>query len=186
VSDFHDNLLPLVASVDGFLLAGEEEWLYNKALGCSDGTAIIEIGSLHGKSTSAMALACRNSKKHIYCFDLWWELDMGKFLTNLLRLDLLQHITPIRGNTKETLVWMTQFLRTQRIEFVFVDAGHEYDEVMGDYHGTLEFVKPGCRIAFHDVMDYLPGVKRCWNEVRGNLTDHEHCGSIWSGLVPKT
>jgi cephalosporin hydroxylase len=62
------------------------------------------------------------------------------------------------------------------IEFLFIDAGHSYDEVAADYRNYGPLVAAGGAIAFHDV-ELEDGVRRLWSELRvGRKTT-----MIWDG-----
>jgi hypothetical protein len=60
-----------VESVEGLMCPGQEEFLFNKVKLLSEDAVIVEIGSYKGRSTLAMAYACKGTNRKIYCIDTW-------------------------------------------------------------------------------------------------------------------
>ena len=53
-------------------------------------------------------------------------------------------------------------------DFIFVDGGHSYAEVKGDYYRFLPLVRKGGIMAFHDINEAeCPDVVRFWEEIKG-------------------
>lgn len=119
---------------------------------------IVELGSCWGRSACYLAAGLRHAKRQaeIYCVDLW---DLGvatpnrhhdksaypRFEANLKACGLWDYIHPIKADTVAAAQdW------TRPIDLLFIDAGHKYEEVFGDYTAWSPFVKPGGILAFHD------------------------------------
>lgn len=78
------------------------------------------------------------------------------------RLDVT--IFPHRNTTDDAAkVWPKDKL----IDFLFIDASHEYEQVKRDILNWGKFVRPGGIICGHDYSHFYPGVKRAVHEVFG-------------------
>ena len=170
------DVWPAIDAVRGFLVPGQERWLFNAALQQDDGAVIVEIGSFLGRSTTAMAFACQGTNRRIYAIDTFkgndsdfknglnaitWEGDdyLETFKANLRANDLLRYVTPIQGLSHAAgASW------DKPIDFLFVDGSHEFDDVMQDFSDFFPWLKPGGLIAFHDVLPNRDGPYRAWRE----------------------
>ena len=65
----------------------------------------------------------------------------------------------------------------ESLDFVFIDAGHMYEEVKEDISLWLPKVKPGGVISGHDYSNKWPGVAAAVNEMFGKPTEIH--GTIW-------
>lgn len=138
------------------------------------GSKFVEIGSWKGKSSSFMSVEIANSYKDIdfYCVDTWegsvehkGEYDLETlyetFISNMKPLE--NYYTPVRMTSLEAA---KQF-EDNSLDFVFIDASHEYEDVKNDIIAWLPKVKSGGVLAGHDYYieyDYFPGVKQAVNE----------------------
>ncbi|MDB5104282.1 MAG: glycosyltransferase and protein [Fibrobacteres bacterium] len=164
--DSYADAKPYVESVPGWMLDGQEQYLFDKVKSLPDGAVILEMGADRGRSTSAMALACKGTNKRIFSIDTFAGNDgiMGKTYDfyhewhgNLARLGVDQYVTGVQGYTFDVLpAWNT------KIDFAFIDASHEYIDVLNDFSLTYPHVKEGGWIAFHDVESGWPGPWRVW------------------------
>lgn len=189
-----DEVWPAIDAVPGFLVPGQERWLFNAAANLPEDAVIVEIGSFLGRSTTAMAMACRGTRRKIFCIDTFqgndtdfvngqsnvtWEGDeyLSTFKANLSRNDLLSYIVPLQGFSHDVgKDWTTQ------IDFLFVDGSHDYEDVISDFRLFLPWVKPGGLIAFHDVQPEWPGPHGAWRDViRHRLEAPAHFFSIAYG-----
>src|SRR4051794_178077 len=71
----YEDIRQIVERVPGFLMQGQEEYLFNKVRSLPEGATILEIGSYLGRSTIAMGLAAVGSKRRIFCIDAWQKQD---------------------------------------------------------------------------------------------------------------
>ena len=178
----------LVDAVPGWLLEGQEKFLFDKVKSLPDGALILEIGSERGRSTTAMAFACVGSRKRIYSIDTFCGNDSLMELTkdfieewraNLAKNGLDGFVTPVKGYSYDVLpVWQgpTQF------DFTFIDASHEYVDVLKDFQLVYPMIKQGGWMAFHDVEPGWPGPWRAWIEYgKTLLTDHETVATLSCG-----
>lgn len=123
-----------------------------------NGGVIVELGSFLGRSACYMAAGLKetNITAKIYCVDLWEKgvttrdshHSIGafpRFERNLKSCGLYEYIHPVQSDTVAAARdWHTP------IDLLHIDAGHKYEEVLGDYRAWSPFVKPGGVIAFHD------------------------------------
>lgn len=147
----------------------------------------VEVGSWKGKSSSFMAVEIANSNKTIdfYCVDTWegsvehknqYDLDTlyETFIHNMSPLE--KYYTPL----KMTSVEASEKFEDNSLDFVFIDASHEYEDVKQDIISWLPKIKNGGIIAGHDYYleyDYYPGVKQAVNECfnKDELILSENC-----------
>ena len=66
----------------------------------------------------------------------------------------------------------------ESLDFVFIDASHEYEDVKKDIQIWLPKIKKGGILAGHDYYigyDYFPGVKAAVNECLSNFETYADC-----------
>lgn len=135
-----------------------------------DGGNIVELGSCWGRSACYMAAALKETGKRavITCVDLW---DLGTttperhhhpnafkaFEINLKSCGLWEYVRPVKSDSAAAARdW------TGPIDLLFIDAGHSYAEVYGDYCAWTPFVRPGGFLIFHDyILPRHPDIVRC-------------------------
>lgn len=189
-----EDLWPSIDAIKGFLIRGQERWLYNAVLNLPNDAVIVEIGSFLGRSTTAMAYACRGTNRQIYAVDTFkgnasdfvkgqnnvsWEGDdyLETFRKNLRNNGLLEHVVPLQGLSGDI---GKEWDRT--IDFLFIDGSHVYEDVVNDFELFSPWVKPGALIALHDVQPQWEGPYRAWVEVvRNRLINSGHFFSIAFG-----
>jgi hypothetical protein len=178
------EILPFIESVEGFLVEGQERWLFDAARSLPDGANVIEIGSFKGKSTCCLAFGCRGTKKRVIALDpfdggpdLPQRDSFEEFSRNIKRGGLTEYVEPIIGISTEALkTWK------KPIHFLFIDGSHKYEDVLADFEGFYPHVAPGGLIACHDVVENWPGVFRAWHEsIKHQLTDVGYCTTLGFG-----
>lgn len=173
------ELIELLKDVDGRLVAGQEFWLYQKVFALREDASVLEIGTLHGRSTCAMAFACVGTQKRIFTVDID-PIAQGEAQRQLFRLGLDRYV--ITGCFDSAL--LEKIFGWCLFDFAFIDGDHEYASVYRDFSSVLKLMIPGGRIAFHDVVETWPGSKRAWDEHASQvLQNHEFCTTIASGTV---
>jgi hypothetical protein len=144
--------------------------LYSFIVNQADGESkFVEVGSWLGKSSSYMAVEIANSKKNIsfYCVDTWQgsvehsSNDLiiknelyDSFLKNISPVK--DYITPIRSLSKEA----SEKFEDESLDFVFIDAGHSYEDVYEDLRCWFPKLKKGGYFAGHDYSYAWPGVMK--------------------------
>lgn len=147
----------------------------------------IEVGVWKGRSACFMAVEIANSGKNISfdCIDDWrgdpkeeshWADPILKenrlyehFLENIS--PVTQYIKPIRLKSLEAV----SLYEDSSVDFIFIDASHDYDSVKEDIVAWLPKLKPGGILAGHDffhapvrtaVLEMLPNARAfndmCW------------------------
>ena len=147
----------------------------------TDDSHFVEIGSWKGRSSSYMAVEIYNSRKKIKfdCIDTWLgsveHLDPNsiffhkelssdndwlyyQFLNNIR--PVCDIITPIRMTSLDAV----NLYDIRSLDFIFIDASHEYEDVKKDIISWYPKLKLGGIIAGHDYTSF-DGVKNAVDEV---------------------
>jgi glycosyltransferase involved in cell wall biosynthesis len=134
---------------------------------------IVEIGSYHGKSTVLFGTVLKNCQPSwiIYSIDTHngklGASDQGlksyppsfeKFKKNIAAAGLEDTVVAIKNSTPD-VAWNEPVLA------LFIDGLHDYPHVAADFYHFSEWIEPGGYIAFHDYVDYFPGVKAFVDEL---------------------
>lgn len=148
----------------------------------------VEVGSFQGNSAAYMAVEIINfnSEVKLDCIDVWNEFTIGglhlknpdQYPTDLVyqlflkNIEPVKHIiTPHRMNSVEA----ASMYKDGSLEFVFIDANHEYEAVKADLIAWFPKVKKGGHIAGHDYVSD-ERVKKAVNEYfGGGFTGDENC-----------
>jgi len=142
-----------------------EDWfnygdLYTKIVKhAKEGDHFVEVGVWKGMSACYMAVEIINSKKNIKfdCIDTWdyvetsAEISAG-MCTNLYEI-FLDNIKPVQHiiNPIRALSWGgANYYKDNSLNFVFIDAAHDYDSVSKDLKAWYPKIKPGGIISGHD------------------------------------
>ena len=153
----------------------------------AEGSHFVEIGSWKGKSSSYMAVEIVNSGKNIRfdCVDTWGgslEHQPGGSHVDQFVVDgtlfnhFVENMKPVEGRytaVKNTSVEAAKIYTDASLDFVFIDAAHDYDSVKADIQAWLPKVKLGGWIGGHDYT-WNEGIRRACNEL---LPAHTHDGS---------
>lgn len=149
------------------------------------GSRFVEVGSWKGKSASYLAVEIINSAKDIKldCVDTWQgsaeHIDDEYVKANTLFELFLNNvssfrpvITPVRMDS----ISASKTYEDASIDFLFIDASHDYDSVKNDIEAWFPKVKPGGTIAGHDY-DCWDGVTKAVDEffVGKPILTGEHC-----------
>lgn len=157
------------------------------------GSKFVEVGVWKGRSIAFMAVEIHNSKKKIdcYCVDTWegssehktngsWEVSKSE-LASLYDI-YTSNLLPVEGYhipmRMESLKAAERFA-DESLDFVFIDASHEYEHVKADILKWLPKVKKGGVLAGHDCYPNNPefgGVYKAVTEIFGtNFKVSENC-----------
>jgi len=132
-----------------------------------DGSHFVEVGSWKGRSSSFMGVEIHNSNKKITfdCIDTWngssehWDPNNSQykpemktnpswlydeFINNIKPVSHI--ITPKRGKSED----LVHTYEDESLDFVFIDASHDYEDVKTDLKNWLPKVKVGGVLAGHD------------------------------------
>jgi predicted O-methyltransferase YrrM len=119
-----------VEAIEGFMVPGQEEYLFNKVKSLPNDAVIVEIGSYKGRSTVAMSYACIGTNRKIYCIDTWDGNDRDFSDRNLFDIwqenieknGLSQYVVPLRGDPHQILS-QSEELTGDKIKFTHRNIG---------------------------------------------------------------
>lgn len=139
----------------------------------------VEVGCFHGRSTAYMGRLIATSGKPIkfYAVDTFagspneryggWlafnnpDCNHNQFVENINRCGVSAFVRPVVA----TSVNASKMFEDGSVDFVFIDASHEYADVKEDILAWMPKVKKGGVIAGHDYADKGTGVKRAVDEL---------------------
>jgi hypothetical protein len=137
------------------------------------GSHFVEVGSWLGQSAAYMAVELINNNKKIRfdCVDTWVGSDEHKDM-DIIKEDALyntflkniesvkDYINPVRKSSLEAAL----DYQDESLDFVFIDAAHDYENVKKDIHAWYPKVKNGGFISGHDYSGAWPEVIVAVNE----------------------
>ena len=147
----------------------------------------VEVGSWKGTSAAYMAVEIINSQKIIKfdCVDTWEgsiehtdpssdKYEVG-FENNpdFLFQTYLKSIEPVKNNINSIRLSSYEASQTYKdasLDFVFIDAAHDYDNVLLDIKSWYPKVKVGGVISGHDYSWYEP-IRRAVHEFFGKIDE---------------
>ena len=146
-----------------------------------DNSHFVEVGSWKGRSASYMAVEIFNSKKQIKfdCVDTWLgsveHVDPNSpfFVKELIDdkdwlyyqfLNNTQPVCDIINPVRQSSLDSVNLYQNRSLDFVFIDASHEYDDVKKDILSWYPKIKKGGFIAGHDFTTF-EGVERAVSEL---------------------
>jgi glycosyltransferase involved in cell wall biosynthesis len=186
----YDSIRSCVESIEGFMIPGQEEYLFNKVQSLPENAVIVEIGSFKGRSTVAIGYACVGTNRKIYSIDTWDGNDSDfserqffeVWQQNVQVNGLEQYVTPLRGYSHNILERWDEITGGQEIDFIFIDGSHQYLDVVKDFELSFPLVKDGGWIAFHDVIHTWPGPEQVWHNIaKLRLVNHEYSSTLACG-----
>lgn len=184
---FHD-------SIQGWFVP-EAEWLYRWRVEQAPAicfSRFVEVGCWKGRSAAFMAVEIANSEKPItlYCVDHWkgsneilhkQDPDLPN-LYKIFRKNLkdFPNVIPMRMNS----VSAASAFEDGSLDFVFIDASHEYRDVCADINAWTPKIKSSGILAGDDWG--WPGVKKAVQELapRGYVIGNVWYTGVNGGLTP--
>jgi predicted O-methyltransferase YrrM len=151
----------------------EKILLYNLSKKLNDFSVCVEIGSYLGSSACFISAGLKKKSK-LYCIDTWGnhamrydesdtdgeERDTYKeFVKNTNKYK--SKIVKLRGWSYDVISELKS--RETKIDLLFIDGDHNYDEVKKDWILYSELLKRNSLVAFHDV-GWSEDVKRVIRE----------------------
>ncbi len=131
----------------------------------------VEVGVWKGMSAAYMAVEIINSGKNIKfdCVDNWeyieLQKDIPKEMYDGLYETFLNNIEPVKHiiNPIRELSWdAAKLYEDSSLDFIFIDAAHDYDSIKKDITAWYPKLKPNGIIAGHDYS--WDGITRATNE----------------------
>jgi predicted O-methyltransferase YrrM len=142
-----------------------------------DDSHFVEVGTWKGMSACYMAVEIINSNKKIKfdCVDTWEFIPTSIEITEEQCVGLydtfLQNIEPVKHviNIIRSLSWdAAKLYNDKSLDFVFIDAAHDYESVSKDLKEWFPKIKQNGIIAGHDY-HYNVGVFPAVNEFFSKL-----------------
>lgn len=147
---------------------------------CPEDAVFVEIGSWMGRSTCYMAEKIKKSPKSIkfYAVDTWDGSDEEEhqrivqelkdnnsslyeiFKSNLQKCEVEEYVVPLQSSSIEA----AGKFEDNSIDFVHIDASHDYHSVLSDIIAWYPKVKPGGFISGDDYVENWGGVIQAVNE----------------------
>jgi hypothetical protein len=167
-----DNLDKQKEGIDGWCSDEELRFLRKMAF---ESDSIVEIGSWKGRSTKELLKACNGN---VYAVDNWlgskeWATEVGVFIQDVYNefmknVGHFPNLVVLKGDSLE----MVKTFNGDKVDMVYIDAGHTYEECKADIEAWL----PKCNkfICGHDYV--YPDVKKAVDE---KFKDIELIDSIW-------
>jgi hypothetical protein len=146
-------------------------------------STFVEIGSWKGMSSAFMCVEIANSNKNInfFCIDTWQgskEHSIEDDLYNIF-ISNMKSVKNYFSAYKMTSVEASKLFEDKSIDFAFIDASHEYEDVLEDIKSWYPKIKVGGIIAGHDYSDVWPGVKKAVNESFNNPFINANCWAVY-------
>jgi len=166
-SIFYATRLRELNKIKGHIGLNEGFLLFKIAKSLREDSVIVEIGSFKGKSTCFIAEGMGSKKIQFFCIDPWkdglmqekGEEIFSEFSQNTKKYR--DRFSVLRGFSHEVI---KQWPSHRKIDFLWIDGGHSYEDVQRDIHNWTPLVKKNSFICFHDYRD-APGVKKAVDEL---------------------
>lgn len=132
-----------------------------------DGARFVEVGCWKGRSSCHMAAAIRGSGKQIelFCVDTWMgseeHVNEQCVQSNTLYQEFLsntQSFKDIVWPVRLPSVKASENFEDDSCDFIFIDAAHDYENVVADIDAWLPKLKANGVLAGHDYSPTYPGV----------------------------
>jgi SAM-dependent methyltransferase len=175
--------------IQGWFDSADEDFYRSMVSEASNGARFVEVGSWKGRSTCVMLTEIMASGKAIQ-FDVvdTWEgsVDQPSLQAEASRSDVFNEFMAnvrrtgrVPGIIRKRSVLAATDYPDASLDFVFLDASHDYNSVVADIKAWLPKVKPGGVIGGHD-HDWQtdPGVPAAVNAMFGK-DGVEIAGRCW-------
>lgn len=120
----------------------------------------VEVGTWRGQFAEVLLIS--NPALHLYCVDLWKTYDGYTEFTDQKVQDesyrmAQRRIAPYNCKLMRmsSLEGMTHF-KDGSLDFVYIDANHDFPSVVADIHGWLPKVRVGGILSGHDYRKWTP------------------------------
>lgn len=142
--------------------------LYRKMCTIFDNAEFVEVGVCYGQSSVFMGVEIINQKKNIKLnlIDSWdenFEKGMYNSFTNTIH-PIKQKMGDKLNIIKDLSTNASKQFEDNSLDFIFIDACHDYECVKEDLHVWYPKLKKEGVIAGHDYYDGHPGVEQAVNE----------------------
>jgi len=142
-----------------------------------DFKVLVEVGAWKGHSICYLGNLLKDKDVEIYAVDLWDETykyesghlsEQKKYLHEIFKMNVEKNGLSDKVKDIKSFSWdAASEFEDGSVDFVFIDADHEYDSVVKDIESWLPKVKKGGIISGHDYFNPC-GVKQAVDEKFGN------------------
>jgi predicted O-methyltransferase YrrM len=152
-----DEIIAFAETIEGWMSLDELATLIDCVRGPTNAVRYVEVGSFRGRSAAAVYLALP-SDSELSVIDKYKDYRPEYRQPIDPKLVLLGHMERCRQQRPDiqfrllemdSLEGAKQF-EDDSLDFVFIDADHEYQAVLQDIHHWLPKVKPGGCLSGHD------------------------------------
>jgi len=143
-------------------LTQDEKNMLQELASTTNGSIFVELGSYLGASSCYIASGIESAGKtaKLFCVDTWKNEGMAEgnrdtyedFLKNTAKFQDV--IVPLRGKSEDIAKYFNA-----EIDFLFIDAGHDYENVRTDVLAWFPKLRAGAQVIFHDI-GWAEGVQR--------------------------
>lgn len=114
---------------------------------------------------------------HIHLIDLW-----------LVHTEIQQTMLNLQGKSYSIIqsdsIRASKMFEQETLDWVYIDAGHEYEDVKADHWAYYHLVRKGGIVSGHDYSPEFPGVVRFVDELRKQGYDiHMTTEDIYNGVA---
>jgi predicted O-methyltransferase YrrM len=157
--------------------------LYYSAVNFFNDAEFVEVGVNYGQSACFMGVEIINQNKNIKLnlVDSWDEnFAAGMYDSFLNSIQPVKNVLQDRLNIiRDLSVNASKKFKNESLDFIFIDACHDYECVIEDLNAWYPKLKKGGIIAGHDYYDGHAGVEKAVNEFFYSkfeyLHSQEHC-----------
>ena len=153
-----EQCVDIAMSVEGQVSRAEVGTLIELARNTAPGTAIVEIGTFRGRSTTALALGSMlGARNRVFAVDPHEEFtgvfggrfgpeDQAALYRNIVRTGIGDLVAVVSRPSRDAACSWTD----KNIGLLWIDGDHRYEAVSTDYNAWSRFVVAGGTVAFHD------------------------------------
>lgn len=159
---------------------GSRKKVFNRVISAVRPKLIIEVGTWKGASAAYMLEICKELQidAQVICIDTWlgsndvmwtnpafrsslklvggYPTIFKQFIYNMTKLDLMNSVFPL-PMTSSAAYYLLRGFKIQA-DLIYIDAGHEHDEVLMDLNYYFELLRPGGIMFGDDYSNAWPGV----------------------------
>lgn len=158
--------------------------LYSSAVSYFDNAKFVEIGCDKGQSFCFLGVETiiQNKNIELYAIDMWDDICISQSSSDKIYNMFLDNIKPIQERLNDKIkviksnsVDASTKFEDKSLDFIFIDACHEYECVLADLNAWYPKLKPGGWIAGHDYYTGHYGVERAVNEFFYEKSENLNC-----------
>ena len=159
---------------------GSRKKVFSRVISAVKPKLIIEVGTWKGASAAHMLELCKELQidAQIICIDTWlgsndvmwtnpafrsslklvggYPTIFKQFIFNMTKLGLMNSVFPLPMTSSAAYFLLKQF--NLQADLIYIDAGHEHDEVLLDLNYYFELLRPGGIMFGDDYSHSWPGV----------------------------